>query len=178
MYKKLAIVISLLFLLASCAALDPIEIREQKYGKSIPVISESFASKELRVGDTWKVYLNASDPDGDMRYIVAIIEQPGKEAYPPSYTRIKEENQKSFSGYVYLNTIGVEGFDYGIITLHIQIQDKAGHLSKPVSFPLTFTQRAKQEEPPQGIFKDTALGPIMIKLKPPYYDTDKGVSWH
>ena len=63
----------LVFLAASCTAMMSSGEREKMYGKAVPVITESFASKELRPGDTWKVYLKASDPDGDMRYIVSVL---------------------------------------------------------------------------------------------------------
>ena len=56
-------------LLAGCAAMEPIEVREKTYGTAPPVISQSFAPKEARPGDTWKVYLKAEDPNGDMRRI-------------------------------------------------------------------------------------------------------------
>jgi len=42
------------FWAASCAAL--MMTGEEKYGKSVPVITEVFASQQLRPGDPWKVY--------------------------------------------------------------------------------------------------------------------------
>ncbi len=32
-----------------------------------PVITSHFASSDLRPGDTWKIYLKASDSEGDMK---------------------------------------------------------------------------------------------------------------
>ena len=37
--------------------------------KEGPVIGQSFASKEMRPGDVWKVYLKASDPGEDEIYL-------------------------------------------------------------------------------------------------------------
>ena len=173
MYKKLAVAISLLFLLASCAALDPIEVKEQKYGKSSPIISESFASKQIKPGDTWKVYLKATDPDGDMKNIVCIIDQAGKGVYPISYIRIREEDQREFSGFIYLFTAGIQGINYVPLTLTVQIQDKAGHYSQPVNFPLFLNNKSTQEKPPAGIFQERELGPILINLRPLGEDGDK-----
>ena len=51
-------------------------------GKTPPVIFQSFASKELRAGDVWKVYLKASDPEGKMKYIFATVSQPGANPTP------------------------------------------------------------------------------------------------
>ena len=39
--------------------------------------------------------------------------------------------------------------------------------SKPMEFSLYFDPRATvQEEPPNGVFKEQALGPIMVNLHP------------
>ncbi|MGC8811235.1 MAG: hypothetical protein ACP5Q3_13375 [bacterium] len=173
MYKKLVMFMSLLFLLASCAALDPIEVKEQKYGKSIPIISESFASKQIKSGDTWKVYLKAHDPDGDMKNIVCVIDQAGKGVYPVSRIRIREEDRKEFSGYIYLYTAGIQGLNYVPLTLTVQIEDKAGHFTQPVSFPLFINNASIQERPPSGVFQEKELGPILINLRPLGEDGDK-----
>jgi len=166
MYKKIIAVVALLFLTMGCAALGGMEVREEKYGKSIPVITQSFASKQLRPRDTWKVYLNASDPDGDMKNIVCVIEQPGRGVYPASRTRIAMENRKDLSGFIYLNTVGVEGLNFVILTLTVQIEDKAGHFSQAAVFPLSFNSSYKQESPRPGTFQEKDLGPIMITLRP------------
>lgn len=139
----------------------------EKKGKGTPVISQSFASPSLWLGDTWKVYLNASEPDGDMKYIVCTIAQPGMGTYPVSFTRIKEENRRQLSGYIYLTTRGLYGPNLSNITLTVQIQDRAGNFSNPASFPLLFQQGAKQEAPPVDTytFQETDLGPIMITLQ-------------
>ena len=138
-------------------------------GKGTPVFTQAFASKELRAGDTWKVYLKSSAADGDMRYIVSTLYQPGWGDYPVSRTKIQEENRKELNGYIYLNTLipgGYEFLNFFTCTLTVQIQDKAGHYGKPVEFPVTFNARAVQEQPPTGIFKEDDLGPILVILHP------------
>ena len=165
MYKKIIAVVALLFLTMGCAALGGMEVREEKYGKSIPVITQSFASKQLRPGDTWKVYLTASDPDGDMKNIYATIAQPGMAGYPVSITKIKDGDRKDLSGYIYLNTVGVQGLNFVSLTLTVQIQDKAGHFSQPAVFPLSLSFSSQQQTPSPGIFPEKDLGPIMITLR-------------
>ena len=165
MSKKTLAIMGFLFLAWGCVALEPLQTREEIYGKNIPVITQSFASKEMRPGDTWKVYLKVSDPDGDMKSIYATIEQPGMATYPVSITRIKEGDGKDLDGYIYLNTVGTQGLNFVTLTLSVQIGDKAGHFSQPAVFPLSFNVRSQQQTPSPGIFQEKDLGPIMINLR-------------
>ena len=139
------------------------------FGKTPPTIMAYFAASELRGGDTWKIYLNAFDPDGDMKYIVASIDQAGMGAYSASYTRIAKGRGKEFSGYVFLNTMAGAAYTSTIfynLRLTVQIQDRAGNYSQPVALPLSFEYRAgAQALPPPGKFEEKDLGPIMISLK-------------
>ncbi len=159
--------------LAGCAAMEPIEVREKTYGTAPPVISQSFASKEARTGDTWKVYLKAEDPNGDMRRIFCTVDQPGMGTYPVSQIRIEEAERKELAGYIYLNIPVRRDLDFVTLTLTVQIQDMAGHLSRPAVFPLVLNARAAREAPPQGAFPEKDLGPVMIQLRTPFEDSGK-----
>jgi hypothetical protein len=131
-----------------------------------PVITQAFSSKEIRPGETWKIYLNASDPNGHMKNIFAVVYQPGVGQYPASIIRIKEQDQKELSGYIYLWTkTPWHPMDYVNLSVTVQIQDKTGNFSEPVGFLLSLAPRGSQEAPPQGMFKEQELGPIMVRLK-------------
>jgi len=163
MNKKLMISTFLFILLLGGLTLGS-AIGQDKAGK--PVIQDSFAAKQMSPYETWKVYFKASDPDGSMRNIYAVVDQAGVGPYPLSITRIKSENQKEFSGYVYLNSSGFDagGLNYAIVNLTIWIQDRSGRFSEPVNFPLSLNNRYKQEPPPPGKFEENDLGPIMVRL--------------
>ena len=144
------------------------EVTTPKYpSATVPMIVQSFASKDVRAGDVWKVYLKASDPEGKMRYIFATITQPGVGVYPVSITRIKGENQKELSGYIYLNTGHAVPTNFFNLTLSlaVNIQGKGGVFSQPVFFFLSFTFQPSQEAPLDGVFREQNLGPIMIDLR-------------
>jgi hypothetical protein len=98
-----------------------------------------------------------------MKTIVCSIEQP-EASYPSSFTRIREGQRKNLSGYIFLTT--KPGINLSSLTLNVQIMDEAGHYSAPVSFLLVFDSKAKQENPPAGVFKENELGPISIDLQP------------
>ncbi len=139
---------------------------EGKSAGKPPVIHQYFAAKELRSGDSWKVYLQASAPEGDMKTIVCTIDQAGSGTYPVSLTRIPEDQKKELSGYIYLTTFQSQGLNYLTLSLTVQVQDQGGNYSLPISFPLRFNPLANPEMPREGIFREKDLGPILIHLVP------------
>jgi hypothetical protein len=142
--------------------------------KATPIINQSFASKEVRPGDPWKVYLKVSDPNGEMKNIYAMVTEPGVGQYPLSIIRVKNGDRKELSGYIYLNTFSSNfPLNFVSLTLTVQVQDRSGIFSKPTIFELAMNSRSSQEAPPQGVFKEEALGPIMIELRTPGGDDGK-----
>ena len=167
MNKKTLALLMVVALAAGGAMFEPKTAQPAVEGEKSPMILQSFASKGLRPGDVWKIYLKASDPEGKMRNIFATISQPGVGVYPISITRIKGENQKELSGYLYLNTapaVPTEFFNL-TLTLAVNIQGKGGVFSQPVVFPLTFSSQPVRETPPDGAFREQNLGSIMITLQ-------------
>jgi len=142
-----------------------------------PVISHFFAARELVSGETWKIYLKASSPTADMKYIYATVEQKGATHYPVSLTRIKKGDERTLSGYIYLNTFSDDGGpNLYTLNLTVQIKDERGRFSNPVTFPLAFKWRASKQEPPAGVFEEKDLGPIMIRLRQNYDHGDSSYS--
>jgi len=166
--RRIVSAVAGLFVLAGCMLLGGVAERERVYGKSAPVITESFASPIVKRGENWMVYLNASDPDGDMNRIVCSVDyQAGVDhPYPVGIVKIGKNQQKELSGYFYLTTSDLYGPVQ--ITFTLQIQDKAGHYSPPILFSLSVVEPSSkenwQEEPPAGIFQEENLGPLMISL--------------
>ncbi len=143
--------------------MTPLEVKGEKDG--IPVITQSFASLTVRPGETWKVYLKASDPDGNMKNLFATVFQYGSGPYPISITRIKEGDGKDLSGYFYLNTGNDYALNFVNLIITLEIQDKAGHFSAPAVFHVAFNARSVQQTPPKGVFQEKDLGPIMVNLR-------------
>jgi hypothetical protein len=101
-----------------------------------------------------------------MKNIFAVVEQPGVGPYPLSIVRIREENRKEMSGYLYLVTATPwYPLSFVNISLTIQVQDKSGNFSPPMTFPLSINSRYTQEAAPQGVFKERDLGPVMVSLR-------------
>jgi hypothetical protein len=165
MNKKMLMIMSL-FLVMGYITVASAQSRGATEGTGVPVIIQSFASKEIKPRDNWNVYLNASDPNENIKSIFFVVDQPGVGEYPVSITRVKTENNKELSGYFYLYTsaLGFSG-QFVKLTLTVYVQDKSGNFSQPAVFPLFIHERATVETPPQGVFKEQALGPIMIQLR-------------
>ena len=90
-------------------------------------------------------------------------------SYPPSFLKIKGENGKELSGYIYLNASGPAGHDFlhnQELTVSVQIKDKTGHFSQPVSFKVLLLSGKTPKSPSEGVFKEAELGPIMVTLRP------------
>jgi hypothetical protein len=169
---KLLVLFWLVAALAGCATPEkkgagiPSEPSQPaRFPRAVPVITQSYASPQISPGSNWKVYLKASDADGDMKAFFCTIHQPGVGIYPVSITRIKEENQKELSGYLFLNVSAFRNLDLLELTLTVQIQDRAGQFSEPANFPLSINSRYAQQPPPAGVFQDNSLGPVMIQLR-------------
>ncbi len=171
MYKRIFSVVAALMLLSwGCESIQAAEPAPQPADGSAPkpVITEAFASKEMRLGDVWKIYLKASDPGSDMDMIIADIYQPGRGGgYPSSYIRIRDGNRRDLSGYIYWNSGEdmQQGLMFTSLVLTVQIKDKAGNISAPMTFSLHF-QKKGQEPPPPGVFADRELGPVMVRILP------------
>ncbi|HSB06456.1 MAG TPA: hypothetical protein VLK23_14825 [Thermodesulfobacteriota bacterium] len=135
-----------------------------KNQSGVPVITRCFASREIRPGETWKVYIQATDPAGDMKTIICVVNQAGRGSYPVSYLKVPEGQGGELSGFIYLNTGAGQSLPFIQLTLQVEIQDRAGNLSRPVYFVLAFNPRVEQEPPPPGLFQDQEIGPIMVFL--------------
>jgi hypothetical protein len=129
-----------------------------------PVIRDSFAQKDLRPGDTLRIYLKASSLDSSLKAIYVTVEQSGVAVHPLSIIRLKKEDQqKELSGYLYLPTISSN--EFFSLKLIVHIQDAEGRFSEPAVFPVEFKPQVSPENPPPGVFAEKELGPIMIRLR-------------
>jgi hypothetical protein len=141
-------------------------------GGSPPVITNWFASEELNPGDIWKIYLEANDPDGDIREFVCIFDQIGYGSYSPHYVVVKKQHREELRGY--LNFFSSAGGGHQLpewtqLSLTVFIRDKGGNASNKVVFPLLLSLGAKQGPPPSpfdigGLGK---LGTITVQLVNP-----------
>jgi hypothetical protein len=158
---------ALLFVMVRCTTLAE---RQAEPAGSPPVVTHSFAVEKLSHGDTWKIYLEAEDPDGDMRTIKYSI---GKGGYIHSFKSfvIKKGNRARLLGYLdgFLSSPTTAVAEWTELTLTLYIRDKRGNTSDKVVFPLALTRGVKQGPPPPPFDKGglKGLGVFWVKLYAP-----------
>ena len=136
-----------------------------------PVIHFAWAQDKIRQGNDWRIYLSATDPDGDMSKIYCRIDQSGGSRYRPDITRIKKGLERQLDGYLVLHTFSQQDLLWLSLTLTLIIEDGAGNESRPVTFPLTINGEEMKtppaEQAPSNLEKllNQRLGYIGIDLK-------------
>ena len=166
-------VLMLFFLSTHCATVLE---KEARYGVNPPTITATFAKETIVSGDTWRIYLNAFDQDGDMDMVViSSLIQDGGAPYPFDMIRIREGSTRNLSGYLYLITSPFEELWNVNVELSLYIVDKAGHRSEIKDFTFRFFSKESEEAADKALFSETALGPIKIDLiNPLLFDVSGG----
>ncbi|MDY6968170.1 MAG: hypothetical protein SVR08_05885 [Spirochaetota bacterium] len=165
------IITGIIFLSLNCMSLEE---REAIYGSNTPIIEATFAKNKIISGDTWKIYINASDQDGDMKALACNIYQDGIYTHPLDIIKIKEDQKKKLSGYIYLATEAFQNL-WGVnVELHLNIFDYAGHWSDTTIIKMKFGSRKSKKEADKNLFTERSLGAILIKLvNPSVYDAGR-----
>jgi hypothetical protein len=148
-------------------------------GTQPPVITRSYASDKGAYGQTWKIYIEAEDPDGDMFKITSELQQEGVR-YPHSVESIfvKKRDQKYLKGFLALDTYFLREPSLAVsprLVLRVSITDKAGNESKTAVFHFEFTGKTSESTSLPAPFDQgniPKLGNILIegKYPPPRQD--------
>ena len=123
---------------------------------SPPVINFAWAQESIRQGEDWRIYISATDPDGDMFRIYCRVNQAGGDNYRPDITRIKKEMEGKLTGYLVLRTYSSQDFSGVSLTLTLIIEDRAKNESKPIVLPLTFNGERMKPPPADLVSPDLA----------------------
>jgi hypothetical protein len=134
-------------LVIGCAALPPHVASPPQDEGQPPRIVAAYAAKVIRPGDTWMIYLQAENPDGDMKSIAALLWQAGVGYYPTQVNMLKAEDAKQFSGCLFMETPTGFNLNWDRFELTLIVRDSRMNPSQPVKLPLTFDFGAKQEIP-------------------------------
>ena len=162
MKRTVLVSLALSFILGICA------VPPQSIGGSGPVLLDSYATKVVRPGNTWRVYIRAKHDNGSMRTIVAAITGPGI-AGERSITQIRNKDwRQEFGGYLFLRTPRDRNLLRRQFTLHVFVRDSNDAKSETAEFPLAFNNRVDPVDLPAE-WQDVAeqkLGAIQIQIVP------------
>jgi hypothetical protein len=169
MLKKIFWVVFIIFGMSGCSTAGS---GVQKGAGSPPVLENAFLSPEVNFKDVIKLYFRASDPDGDMEWVLTSIgakmDVKGRPIYPGA-TRLRGESQKSISGYLYWDSSrAVAAMEGETVkgTIAIWVEDAAGNSSEKKYLPVTILQKgAKIQSPPEGEYSEKELGQILIDTR-------------
>ncbi len=138
------------------------------------MITRSYAPDKGAYGQTWKIYIEAEDPDGDMFKITSELQQEGVR-YRDSVDSIfvKKRDQKYLKGFLALDTYFLREPGLSVsprLVLRVSITDKAGNESKTAVFHHEYAGMTSESASPPAPFDQgdiPKLGNIMIEGKYP-----------
>jgi hypothetical protein len=127
-----------------------------------PVLEKIWAPAEVNWGKILKVYVKASDPEGDMKFVVVSAGKAGQ-AMPSGSTpiRLNKASRKSVNGYVYWDTNKAAQRDTaGIVA--VQIEDMKGQESEVMTVNVKIVPSGAKVEQPPAEFQEIEIGPVML----------------
>jgi hypothetical protein len=153
---------TVLALVSSCAMGPKVE----PGSGSPPVIDEYYASPTADYSRSWKIFIKAHDPDGDMWRVRFKIDQPYvlyKDVW--GYVFLPKRAKEKMDGFFYMLT-PLERLPEGSVELTVSVTliDEALNKSETIKLPLTFGFAQKMEPDPEG-YQDDALLPIPYRVR-------------
>jgi hypothetical protein len=170
MNKKIYVLLAFCILIWGCASFTRCEKTSTSGKGQPPVIVDSYAPSQIRPGATWRVYLRAKDPDGDMKEMIQVLVWGGSGPFKTSFVPLRAEHSAEMGGYFFLRTPSPAQADYSRLgfvglTLRIAIRDCQENKSGHVEFPFHFTYEASHDLPSEWKdVADSSLGAIMFDL--------------
>ena len=133
-----------------------------------PVLEKIWCSPEVTSGSLVKIYVKATDPEGDMRWVVVTAGR-GTQPVGSVPVRLSKEMRKELNGYLYWDSRGAAMKETSG-TVQILIEDWKGNESETKSLTVKLVPKGAKVEKPPADFKEVAIGPIMLNadLQRPY----------
>jgi hypothetical protein len=147
MARRSLLIVVLAGLLVGCAGVQPYAASTPVDKGQPPIVVDAYAAPSIPPGDTWKIFVKAEDPDGDMKSIAAVLWQAGVGYYPAEVTMLKPDQGKQFAGCFFLQTPVDFTLNWDEFELYLYVRDAQGNRAEPVKLPLRFDMAARQVVP-------------------------------
>ena len=123
-----------------------------------------WVSPETLAGTLLKIYVKASDPDGDMRWLV-VSGGRGKDGTMASVPiRLGKKFGKEVNGYVYWDTAKALKKS-GTGHFSVLIEDWKGNESEEITLPAKVVAKDAKVQKAPADFQNLAIGPIMVDMQ-------------
>ncbi len=129
--------------------------------KHRPTVEAIEAQTEIGDGNLWKIYIRASDPDGDLDKLYVTFSQPGVGSFSPALL-VQKTKVKSLNGFIIVWAQLKGGGSSGDIYADVEIraEDRAGNMSEPKTMEFTVLQYGGEDRfaPASGFDTGNFLG--------------------
>jgi len=126
-----------------------------------PKIEKIWAPAEFNYGSVLRIYVKASDPTGDMKWLVVTAGGAGITKPAGSAPIRLTKGMKDLNGYVYWDSSRAAQKS-GSATVEIIVEDMKGNESAPMSVQVKMVTKGAKAEKPPAEFQNVEIGPIMI----------------
>jgi hypothetical protein len=148
--------------------------------KNAPCLEHAAAFDRGYYGTILRIYLEATDPKGEMLQIATRARQAGYTVYPTDFIMLEPQYREHFKGYIQWNTGDSRAArlpEWTQLTINVSVMDRSGKMSNAFEFPFTFETGTGEPPPPPSPFQGELprLGYIRIHLvNPEEMDRDHG----
>ena len=127
-----------------------------------PKLEKVWAPAEINFGDMLKIYVKASDPTGDMKWLVVTGGGAGITKPVGSAPIRLTKGMKDLNGYIYWDSSRAAQKS-GSATVEIIVEDMKGNESAPMSVNVKMVSKGAKAEKHPAEFQEVEIGPILIK---------------
>ena len=114
---------------------------------SPPVLIDAWSPETLKTGAVWRIYLEAEDPDGDLKDIATEISYAPATRSKFYFTPIKEEQRKRVKGYIFTRTAISTQLIGERFRLKLAVRDQNDAKSEVVEVIMKFSRKPGEELP-------------------------------
>jgi hypothetical protein len=133
-----------------------------------PVLEDMYAHSYIPNGGLWKVYVQGSDPAGNMTGLWVTTTQLGKKTQD-DFIPLKGEDRSAFSGFIEIPTAAFFNLAWDFVRIDVRIKDAAGHYSREGSVEAELGHVSNRETPAKWASAHR-LGSIIFHFENPNSD--------
>ncbi len=135
--------------------------------KHAPVLKAVWAQDEIGNGASWRIYVRAQDPDGDLDKVYVTFHQPGA-IWPQEFVILPQSQRRQANGSV-LFWVDMKSLAATIwAEAHVVVEDRAGNMSevRKIEFAVVSMEKEDASAPPLGFEGGVHLGQMEFPLHP------------